>query len=107
MTQALTPLLDQLQDCYECQESSSKLLSHQIACMMDFAAIYSSKFRQNLSVFDVREALREQVRILEKQASIMKNDVQLVFNGFKDEEFLVHADKERIQQIFLNIYLNA
>mmetsp|Transcript_4666 Transcript_4666/g.7064 ORF Transcript_4666/g.7064 Transcript_4666/m.7064 type:complete len:208 (+) Transcript_4666:171-794(+) len=87
------------------QRSSSKLLNHQISCMLDFAQISSSKFQKEASYFDVYEALIEQMELLDVQAKSQDIDVQINFKGFTD--YMVYTDKQRLQQVFLNLYSNA
>mmetsp|Transcript_36509 Transcript_36509/g.56045 ORF Transcript_36509/g.56045 Transcript_36509/m.56045 type:complete len:147 (+) Transcript_36509:1651-2091(+) len=48
----------QARSCQKMQRSSSKMLNHQINCMMDYASITSGTFKHNTKqIFDVKEAL--------------------------------------------------
>ena len=68
--------------CYFLQEASQKILSFQINYMMDYAAISSNKFKKNLHIFDVREAIQELVDIMKPQAVSVGNEVFVNFMDF-------------------------
>mmetsp|Transcript_41677 Transcript_41677/g.63682 ORF Transcript_41677/g.63682 Transcript_41677/m.63682 type:complete len:209 (-) Transcript_41677:1318-1944(-) len=75
--------------------------------MMDYASISSNKFKKQCDVFDVKEAIMEMAEVLEIQAESMNNEVSFLFLNFQKENYYINTDKQRLQQIFYNLYANA
>eukprot|EP00356_Strombidium_inclinatum_P000800 CAMPEP_0170512218 /NCGR_PEP_ID=MMETSP0208-20121228/66729_1 /TAXON_ID=197538 /ORGANISM="Strombidium inclinatum, Strain S3" /LENGTH=184 /DNA_ID=CAMNT_0010795827 /DNA_START=569 /DNA_END=1123 /DNA_ORIENTATION=+ len=79
---------------------------------MDYASISSNKFKKNLQIFDVREAISEIVEIMDDQARSMKNEVTVSYLNFENPDdhsknFVISTDRDRLQRVLFNLYANA
>ena len=62
--QRLKVIYDQYNESVMIQESSTKLLKFLVNDILDFAQIRAGKFRKNINVFNVKEAILEIILIL-------------------------------------------
>jgi len=47
------------------------------------------------------------MELLDFQAKSMKIDVRINFEDFSANDYMILTDKQRLQQVFLNLYSNA
>jgi signal transduction histidine kinase len=99
-------------------ERNSERLYRLTEDILDIARIESNNFKLNKEKFDIGQLLSETAdEYISKNQIINKeknNEIQLVYpdeynqnNLDKDKEILVYADKNRIQQVVLNLLSNA
>ena len=72
--------------------------------LLELSRMESSQFKLSLSVFDINELIR---RILLKQENYIEQKKLDVEIDFEQEHCLVEADKDRIEEVILNLIDNA
>lgn len=71
---SLLDVIDQLEEGLKVQENSATLMHFLIQDMLDYAQIKSKKFRRNIEVFDIRNAVDKVMSIQRKKALEKKLD---------------------------------
>jgi signal transduction histidine kinase len=64
-------------------------------------------FRQQISKFDVREAIEEVILIQRDKAEFQNINLHALFSGFEDDNYMICTDKMRLKQVILNYQSNA
>lgn len=77
-------------------------LSSLITSLLDVSKIQAGKLELNISLFDMNLLISEIVNNLQQTTT----NHQLIFNE-KSEKFMVNADRERIEQVMINLISNA
>jgi len=69
------------------QESSTNFMSFLIHDLLDYAQIKSGKFRKNVELFNIHEAV-EEIMCIQRQSAIEANlEFVAIFENIADEEF--------------------
>jgi PAS domain S-box-containing protein len=100
-TPGATPIITQ---GLEAIERNSRVQSHLIADLLDFAGIRFGKMRLDLEVVDPATAIRASVEVVESQA---KAKSLQIYTHISNPEARVMADQSRLQQIVWNLLSNA
>ena len=77
-------------------------LSDLISSLLDVSKIQSGKLEINLSIFDMATLVKEVVANLQQTTSTHT----IIFNS-PGKEILANADRERIEQVLVNLIMNA
>ena len=64
--------------------------------MLDYAQIKSKKFRRNIEVFDIREAVEKVMSIQRKKAQEKKLDFFVEYKEISQNDYFIKSDKQRI-----------
>jgi PAS domain S-box-containing protein len=96
-----TPIITQ---GLEAIERNSRVQSHLIADLLDFAGIRFGKMRLDLEVVDPVSAIRASMEVVEAQAKAKNLQI---YTHISDPEARVRADQSRLQQIVWNLLSNA
>ena len=89
------------------QNSSSKILCLLVNDILDYAQMKQGKFRKDCTQFDVSEAINEIIQIQKLKAEFLEINLYSIFEGFDNNNFLICSDKQRIQQVLLNLQSNS
>ena len=95
--------------------SASKFIDYFVHDILDYTILNKKEknFTKDLSVFDIRETLKQIIEIQEDKATMKNIKIRLLFKGFeslphnKTRNFWVKSDQKRLQQVLLNLYSNA
>lgn len=100
-TQGTTPIIAQ---GLEAIERNSRVQSHLIADLLDFAGIRFGKMRLDMEVVDPASSIQASVEIVEAQAK--PKNIQ-IDTHVADRQSRVMADQSRLQQIVWNLLSNS
>jgi PAS domain S-box-containing protein len=100
-TPGTTPIIAQ---GLEAIERNSRVQSHLIADLLDFAGIRFGKMRLDLEVVDPAAAILASVDVVEAQAKAKQLQIN---THIADREVRVMADQSRLQQIVWNLLSNS
>ena len=97
------------------QESSAHLMEFLVQDLLDFAQIKAGKFRKNIKLFNIKEAIDQVVAIQSYKAKKQGVELLVEYVNVGDDKVdsiesfspEVMADMPRIQQILLNLQSNA
>ena len=96
LKQPLLKILKEIEDSNKIQDSSTNVMKYMIQDLLDFAQIKSGKFNQKIKQFDVQLAITEIADIQQHKAVSQGIDLQIIFEGFENDNYEVVTDKERI-----------
>ena len=74
-------ILLELQDGLEIQESSANLMSFMIQDILDYSQIKAGKFRKNIKAFNIRDTVKQVMKIQQKKAQDQGNEFLATFEG--------------------------
>ena len=98
--------LDDAQDrCIHIIQRSSETLLSIVNDMLDFSKVDSGKIELRVTDFDISRIVEDSIDMLAAQAEAKGLIIGLEFDGVAKE--LVSGDAERIQQIVINLLMNA
>lgn len=105
----LQVIIDDLIAKSKMQNSSTKLLKFFVRDLLDFQQIKMNKLRKDIQKFNLREAIKEVVDVVEYQASRagLPIIVDYISDELKDEDYEIRTDSLRLQQVLLNLLSNA
>lgn len=95
---------------------SVKFIDYFVHDILDFSILRKDdeKFTKDLSVFDIREAVKEIMEIQEDKVEMKEIKVSTTYMNFerpgeaeRDTDFFIKTDQKRLQQVLLNLYSNA
>ena len=74
--------------------------------LLSFAQINAGKFRKEVSIFNIRNSVKEVMLIQEHKAAMMDITLTSEFKGFNNI-MTICSDEQRLQQVLLNFQSNA
>jgi len=90
---------------------SSKFVTFEINDMLDYSQLKQGKFRKNVTIFNLREAVQEIYAVHQYKADRLGIKIKVKFDGFlrKDDgcDFRICTDEQRLQQVLMNLVSNA
>lgn len=117
------PILNQLMESVRVQESAADIMRFIVQDLLDYAQIKEGKFRKNVKVFDVREAVQTVMKIQRDKALNNGISLECKFENLHDGDieeadlgqilqskkysFNVNTDEQRFKQVLLNLQSNA
>ena len=81
---AIDDILEELETGCSIQQSCSELMNSMIQDLLDYAQIKAEKFRKNLSVFNIREAIEKVVSIQKCKAQAKGLDMPIIFEDIAE-----------------------
>jgi signal transduction histidine kinase len=94
--------IEEFEECISIQICSTKIMSFGVNDMLCLAQLNTSKFRKEISLFDVKSAIQEIMSIQRDSAAYRGIDINLVISGFGENK-KIWTDQIRLQQVLLNL----
>lgn len=83
------------------------MLKHLVSDILDFQRIKARKFVKVFKKFNIKEVVRDVVKIQQYQADRLGLKIKVKFANLNFLNYEVHSDPDRIQQVILNLLSNA
>ena len=74
-------ILKELNEGLEVEESSANLMGFMIQDILDYSQIKAGKFRKNIKAFNIRDTVKQVMKIQQKKAQDQGNEFLATFEG--------------------------
>ena len=90
-------------------------MSFMVSDLLDYAQIKAGKFRKNIKLFNIRDAVCSVVSILEQKANELKLEIHVNFENISEKQQpeiglfspFIRTDVNRVKQVLLGLLANS
>ena len=106
-------ILGQLNDGKKVQQNAAQMMSFMVQDLLDYSQIKAGKFRQNYSVFDIKDTIDKVMGILRQKADEKNIKFFATYQNLgidqeaEESTCLINCDEHRIMQVLLGLLSNA